>query len=106
MKWDETDLLCKDLHTVPQPEMGKILVTGATGYVGGRLVPELLVCSYSTSRQGIGSCNTWCKMVTSEHCRFKICQPNFSADCSRLRPHRFHYSPGRNRLQSASFYGT
>ncbi len=46
MKWDEADLLCKDLHTAPQPEMGKILVTGATGYVGGRLVPELLARGY------------------------------------------------------------
>ncbi|KAA3659610.1 MAG: DUF2867 domain-containing protein, partial [Calditrichaeota bacterium] len=35
-----------DLLTVPNPDMGIILVTGATGYVGGRLVPELLHRGY------------------------------------------------------------
>ncbi|MEW6672981.1 MAG: SDR family oxidoreductase [Thermodesulfobacteriota bacterium] len=39
-------LFCHDLPTTPQPEMGKILVTGATGYIGGRLVPELLARGY------------------------------------------------------------
>ncbi len=33
---------CHDLPTLPQPQIGKILVTGASGYVGGRLVFELL----------------------------------------------------------------
>ena len=28
------------------PQMGTILVTGASGYIGGRLVPELLVRGY------------------------------------------------------------
>jgi len=37
---------CKDLPTIPRPEIGKILVTGATGYIGGRLVPELLARGY------------------------------------------------------------
>ncbi len=37
---------CKDLPTRPRPEVGKILVTGATGYIGGRLVPELLSRGY------------------------------------------------------------
>lgn len=37
---------CFDLPTTPLPEMGKILVTGATGYVGGRLVEELLLRGY------------------------------------------------------------
>lgn len=37
---------CTDLPTKPQPELGKILVTGATGYIGGRLVPELLERGY------------------------------------------------------------
>ena len=41
-----TDLFCHDLPTTPQPDVGKILVTGATGYVGGRLVPELLSRGY------------------------------------------------------------
>jgi len=42
----DSDLLCHDLPTRPQPHIGKILVTGATGYVGGRLVPELLARGY------------------------------------------------------------
>src|SRR5450759_351113 len=37
---------CRDLPTVPTPSNGPILVTGATGYVGGRLVPELLARGY------------------------------------------------------------
>ena len=37
---------CQDLPTVPRPNLGKILVTGATGYIGGRLVPELLDRGY------------------------------------------------------------
>lgn len=36
----------EELQTLPQPNIGKILVTGATGYVGGRLVPELLGRGY------------------------------------------------------------
>ncbi len=38
---------CKDLPTSPCPEIGRILVTGATGYIGGRLVPELLARGYT-----------------------------------------------------------
>ncbi|HSG67235.1 MAG TPA: NmrA family NAD(P)-binding protein, partial [Bacteroidales bacterium] len=37
---------CSDLMTRPKPELGLILVTGATGYIGGRLVPELLERNY------------------------------------------------------------
>ncbi len=37
---------CRDLPTAPRPEIGTVLVTGATGYVGGRLVPELLARGY------------------------------------------------------------
>ena len=40
------DLLCGDLPTAFQPHIGGVLVTGATGYVGGRLVPELLARWY------------------------------------------------------------
>jgi uncharacterized protein YbjT (DUF2867 family) len=40
------DQYCRDLETTPNPQIGKILVTGATGYVGGRLVPELLDRGY------------------------------------------------------------
>jgi uncharacterized protein YbjT (DUF2867 family) len=41
------DLFCHDLPTVPNPGIGKILVTGATGYIGGRLLPELLARGYN-----------------------------------------------------------
>lgn len=37
---------CDDLLTRPRPEIGKVLVTGASGYIGGRLVPELLARGY------------------------------------------------------------
>ncbi len=42
----DSGLLCHGLPSRPQPEMGTILVTGATGYIGGRLVPELLARGY------------------------------------------------------------
>ena len=37
---------CQELPTTPRPEIGTVLVTGATGYIGGRLVPELLARGY------------------------------------------------------------
>ncbi len=41
------DLFCHDLPSKPQPEkIGRVLVTGASGYIGGRLVPELLARGY------------------------------------------------------------
>ncbi len=40
------DLFCHDLPSKPLREMGTILVTGASGYIGGRLVPELLARGY------------------------------------------------------------
>ncbi|MBC8335798.1 MAG: SDR family oxidoreductase [Anaerolineales bacterium] len=43
---DTTKLFCHDLPSTPVPEIGKILVTGATGYIGGRLIPELLHRGY------------------------------------------------------------
>jgi len=46
VSWNSEDLFCHDLSTRPQPEIGRILVTGATGYIGGRLVPELLARGY------------------------------------------------------------
>ncbi|MBA4422012.1 MAG: DUF2867 domain-containing protein, partial [Syntrophus sp. (in: bacteria)] len=39
-------LFCHDLPSQPLIGMGKILVTGASGYIGGRLVPELLARGY------------------------------------------------------------
>ncbi len=43
---DEHDLFCHDLPSRPRPDIGTVLVTGATGYIGGRLVPELLARGY------------------------------------------------------------
>ncbi len=40
--WENENLFCSDLPFKPQPGIGKVLVTGASGYIGGRLVPELL----------------------------------------------------------------
>jgi uncharacterized protein YbjT (DUF2867 family) len=43
----ETDsFFCHDLPSRPLTGTGKILITGASGYVGGRLVPELLARGY------------------------------------------------------------
>ncbi len=42
----ERDFFCEGLVSPPCPEIGLVLVTGATGYVGGRLVPELLARGY------------------------------------------------------------
>jgi uncharacterized protein YbjT (DUF2867 family) len=47
MEWNGEGLLCEGLPTTPTPEIGKVLVAGATGYVGGRLVPELLARGYA-----------------------------------------------------------
>jgi uncharacterized protein YbjT (DUF2867 family) len=48
MKWhfDNSEFFCKDLPSEFQPHIGKVLVTGASGYIGGRLVPELLARGY------------------------------------------------------------
>ncbi|HAF29391.1 MAG TPA: DUF2867 domain-containing protein [Bacteroidales bacterium] len=37
---------CADLNTIPRPEIGTVLVSGATGYIGGRLVQELISRGY------------------------------------------------------------
>lgn len=46
MGHEANNLFCIDLPTKPLPEMGGILVSGASGYIGGRLVPELLARGY------------------------------------------------------------
>ncbi len=40
------ELLCTELPTTPRQDLGTILVAGATGYIGGRLVPELIARGY------------------------------------------------------------
>ncbi|MEA2069562.1 MAG: SDR family oxidoreductase, partial [Verrucomicrobiota bacterium] len=40
------EMLCADLPTNPRLDMGTVLVAGATGYIGGRLVPELIGRGY------------------------------------------------------------
>ncbi len=46
MDWYSQESYCEGLPTVPVPQTGLILVTGATGYIGGRLVPELIKRGY------------------------------------------------------------
>ncbi|OGW81208.1 MAG: epimerase [Omnitrophica bacterium RIFCSPLOWO2_12_FULL_44_17] len=43
---ESKDLSCSDLPSKPNSKINKILVTGASGYIGGRLVPELLARGY------------------------------------------------------------
>ena len=43
----DNNLYCQGLPSGPIPAMGKVLVTGASGYIGGRLVPELLARGYN-----------------------------------------------------------
>lgn len=45
--WNASELACNELPTQFQPQIGKILVTGASGYIGGSLVPELLSRGYN-----------------------------------------------------------
>ena len=45
--WKDPNLFCHDLPSKPNPDVGWILVTGASGYIGGRLVPELMARGYN-----------------------------------------------------------
>ncbi|MCP4548201.1 MAG: SDR family oxidoreductase [bacterium] len=40
------DIEYADLPTQPQPDIGTVLVAGATGYIGGRLLPALVMRGY------------------------------------------------------------
>ena len=46
MESSGVQFLCRDLPTQPGTDIGTVLVAGATGYIGGRLVPELLARGY------------------------------------------------------------
>jgi uncharacterized protein YbjT (DUF2867 family) len=46
--WTKRKPACDNLSTIPCPDIGKILVTGASGYIGGRLIGELLQRGYDT----------------------------------------------------------
>jgi uncharacterized protein YbjT (DUF2867 family) len=44
--WKNPALYCHDLEAEPCPDIGTVLVTGASGYIGGRLIPELKARGY------------------------------------------------------------
>lgn len=46
MEMEKDNLFCTGLPTTPKPGNGIVLVSGASGYIGGRLVPELLARGY------------------------------------------------------------
>jgi uncharacterized protein YbjT (DUF2867 family) len=43
---DINTFFCHDLPTRPLSGVGKVLVSGASGYIGGRLIPELVARNY------------------------------------------------------------
>ncbi len=62
-EWDRARPRCRELPTTPRPEIGTVLVTGAAGYIGGRLVPELLARGYRVRsmvrRESPGELGRW-----------------------------------------------
>ncbi|MEE9443788.1 MAG: SDR family oxidoreductase [candidate division Zixibacteria bacterium] len=56
------DLFCHDLPTNPLPFLGRILVTGASGYIGGRLIPELIARGYRVRAMVRGASSVYRKM--------------------------------------------
>lgn len=57
----DEEFFCSDLPTTRSPETGKVLVTGASGYVGGRLVPELMARGYDVRAMVRGSSEEYAK---------------------------------------------
>ena len=53
------DLFCYDLPSKPLEGIGKVLVSGASGYIGGRLVPELLQRGYKVRALVRGEASTY-----------------------------------------------
>jgi len=49
MSWYVKFPYCNDLPSKPNSSIGRILVTGASGYIGGRLIPELIERGYDVS---------------------------------------------------------
>lgn len=47
MDIDQAEIYSNDLPTRPLNDGRLILVTGANGYIGGRLIPELIVSGYN-----------------------------------------------------------
>jgi hypothetical protein len=45
-------LFCDNSPSKPLPNMDKVLVTGASGYVGGILVPEFIARGYNNNSWG------------------------------------------------------
>ena len=56
---DIKDLFCYNLPSKPLSAIGKILVSGASGYIGGRLVPELLQRGYKVRALVRGEASTY-----------------------------------------------
>lgn len=52
----DQDLVRHDLPLKPQPGIGEVMVTGASGYIGGRLVPELLARGFRVRVMVRGAC--------------------------------------------------
>jgi len=46
MAFEHTENICDNLPTRPDRSIGTVLVAGAAGYIGGRLVPELMARGY------------------------------------------------------------
>lgn len=60
MEWIDTSLN-NELPTQPKTGLGIVLVTGATGYIGGRLIPELLARKYKVRAMVRASSDELCE---------------------------------------------